>query len=48
MVDRKAFLANLNHQYRASQCGKHDCSANSKKHEDYNEYPSLTLFMDEL
>ena len=30
---KKAFLANLKHQYRGSQCGKHNCSANNKKME---------------
>ena len=31
MVERKAFLANLKHQYYVSQCGEHDCSAHNKK-----------------
>ena len=48
MVERKAFLANANHQYHASQCGEHDYSANNKKNRDYNEYPSLSNFMEEL
>ena len=47
MVERKAFLANSKHQYRVSQCGEHDCNAHNEKNEDYYEYPSLTLFMDE-
>ena len=47
MVERKAFLANPMHQYRVSQSGEHDCSANSKKYVDYYEYRSLTHFKDE-
>ena len=31
MVERKTFLANPNHQYRVSQYGEHDCSAQSQK-----------------
>ena len=31
MVKRKAFLAKPNRQYRVSQCGEHDCSAQSQK-----------------
>ena len=31
MVKRKAFLANSKHQYQVSQCGEHDCSAQSQK-----------------
>ena len=46
MVERKAFLANLMHQYHASQFGEHDCSAHNKKKEDYYENPSLTHFQD--
>ena len=30
MVERKTFLANPNHQYRVSQRGQHDCSAQSQ------------------
>ena len=30
-VERKAFLANSNHQYHVSQWGEHDCSAHKKK-----------------
>ena len=46
MVERKAF-ANPEHQYLESQCGEHDCSTHNEKNGDYNEYPSLTHFMDE-
>ena len=35
MVERKAFLANPKHEYRASQGGEHDCGANNKKNGDY-------------
>ena len=28
---KKAFLSNAKHQYSVSQCGEHDCSANSEK-----------------
>ena len=45
---KKAFLANPKHQYRASQCAEHDCSANNKKNEDYYEYPCLSHFTEEL
>ena len=48
MVERKAFLSNLKHQYRVSQYGEQDCSANSKRNGDYYEYPSLSHFTDEL
>ena len=44
MVQRNAFLANLNHRYRTSQ---HDCSANNKNDGDYYEHPSLSDFMNE-
>ena len=44
----KAFLANMKHQYRVSQCGEHDCYANNKKNEDYYMHPFLSHFMDEL
>ena len=47
MVERKAFHANPKHQYRVSQCAKHDCSAHNDKNEDYYEYPSLTHLTDE-
>ena len=30
MVERKAFIAKLKHQYCVSQRGKHDCSAKSQ------------------
>ena len=33
---KKAFLTNPMHQYRVSQCGEHDCSANNNKNGDYN------------
>ena len=45
---KKAFLANPKYQYRVSQCGEHDCSANKKKNGDYFEYQSLSHFLDEL
>ena len=48
MVEKKAFLANPKHQYRVSQHGEHDCSANNKKNGDYYKYPSLSLLMDEV
>ena len=48
MVERKAFLANPRRQYRVSQRGEHDCSANNEKNRDYNEYPSLSHFTNEL
>ena len=38
MVKKKAFVANLKHQYRVSQSEEHDCSAHNKKNEDYYEY----------
>ena len=47
MVEREAFLANLKHQYHASQKGEHDCSAHNKKNRDYYDYPSLSYFPDE-
>ena len=47
IVERKACLANLMHQYRVSQCGDHGYSA-KKKNEDYYEYPSLSHFTDKL
>ena len=48
MVDRKAFLANPKHQYHASQCEEHDCSAYNKKNGDYKEYQSLSHFTNQL
>ena len=48
MVERKALFANPKHQYRVSQCGEHNYSANNKKNKDYYEHPSLSHFMDEL
>ena len=45
---KKAFLANPSQQYRACQCGEHNCHANNKKNGDYYEYLSLCHFMDEL
>ena len=29
--EKKSFLANLKHQYRVSQCGEYNCSANNNK-----------------
>ena len=48
MVERKAFLSNPKCQYRVSQYGEQDCSANNKRYGDYYEYPSLTHFTDEF
>ena len=48
MVERKAFYANPKLEYRVSQCGEHDYSANNKNNGDYFEYPSLSHFMDKL
>ena len=48
MVERKAFLATPKHQYRVSQYGEQDCSANKKRNGDYHEHPGLTHFTDEL
>ena len=48
MEEQKAFLANPKHQYRISQCGEHNCSANNKKNRDYYKYPSLSHLIDEL
>ena len=50
MVERKAFLANPNpkHQYCVSQWGEHDCRDHNKRNGDYNEYPSLSRFIDKL
>ena len=44
MVEKKAFPANLKHQYCASQYGEHDCSANKNKNRDYSEHPGFILF----
>ena len=46
-MERKAFLANRKCQYHVSQWGEHDCSAHNEKNGDYNDYPSLSYFMDE-
>ena len=48
IMERKAFLANPKHQYPVSQCGEHDCSAQSQKNRDYYENPSLTYFTDKV
>ena len=45
---RKALLANPKHQYRVSQCEKHDCNANNKKNGGCYGFSSLSHFMDEL
>ena len=45
---KMGFLVNLNHQYRVSQCGEHDCHANNNKNVDCYEYPSLSHFTDKL
>ena len=42
MAERKAFLANLKHQYHVSRYGEHDCSAHNEKNRDYVEHPSLS------
>ena len=47
MVERKAFLANLRHQYHVTSCGEHDCSAYNRRNGDYYEYRSLSHFMGE-
>ena len=47
-MERKAFLANLKHQYLASQWGEHDCSAHNEKNGDCYGYPSLSHFTSEL
>ena len=41
MVERKASIANLKHQYHVFQCREHDCNVNNKNNEDYYEYPRL-------
>ena len=48
MVRRKAFLLILKHQYRVSQNGEQDYSANNKGNGDYYQYPSLSHLTDEL
>ena len=45
---KKTFLANPKRQYRVSQCGEHNCSANKKKNGDYKEYPSLSHLTNRL
>ena len=47
MVERKTFPANSKRQYYVSQRGKHDCSAHTKRNEDYYEYLGLSHFIDE-
>ena len=44
MVERKALLASLKHQYHVSQCGERGCSANNNRNGDYNEYLDFVLF----
>ena len=46
-MERKAFLTNPKHQYRASQCEERDCSADNEKDGDYHKYTSLAYFTDE-
>ena len=48
MVERKALLADPEHQYHISQCEEHDYSAYNKKNGDYYKYPSLPIFKDKL
>ena len=48
MVERKAFFAKPKNQYRVSQYGEHDCSANDRINRDYEEYLGLSYFMVEL
>ena len=48
MAKKKAFLAKSKNQFHVSQCGKHDCSAQSQKNGDCYENPSLTQLMDKL
>ena len=43
MIKRKAFHANLKHQYHVSQWEDHDCGANNKKNDDYYGYPSFLI-----
>ena len=47
-MEEQAFLVNPTHQYRVSECGGHDCSANNKKDGDYYKYPSLPHFTNEV
>ena len=47
MVQRKAFLANQEHQYRVFKCGEHDCSTHPEKNRDDNEYSSFSHSNDE-
>ena len=47
-MEKKAFLANSKHQYLVFQCGEHDCSAQNKENKDYNEYPRLSHFTNDL
>ena len=46
IVGRKAFLANLEHQYHVSQGGECDISAHSYRKGNYNAYSSLSHFTD--
>ena len=46
MVEREAFHANPNHQYRASKYGERDSSATNKKNRDCYKYQSLYHFTD--
>ena len=48
MTERKAFLAILKQQDRASQCGGHYYSFYNKKTGDYYNYQSLPNFTNEL
>ena len=45
---KKPFTANLRLQYRASQCGEHDCCANNRKNGDYYMHPCLSHLTDKL
>ena len=45
---KNALLANPKHQYRVSQCEKHDCNADNKKNGDCYWYPSFCHCMAEL
>ena len=46
--EKKSFFANPMNQYRVSQCGEHDRSANDETNGDYYRYPSLYHFINEL
>ena len=46
--EKKSFLAYPKHQYHVLQLGEHDCSAHKEKNGDYNEYPSLSHFTNQL